>query len=146
MRESERKKFIKNIDTIIKYLDKVIMESSKQLELYKNSNPYFRAHFIDPYKERLSISEQCKDNLIFVSNILNTDVETIIINDPIQFNCSGQGELPPGKFRTEALNIKRSFIPLLSIEKFKINNRVDLFKDCIEKLNYVYSHISKIVK
>lgn len=147
MRESEKKRYIKNIGIIIEYLDKVINESMKQLDLYKNSNPMFSAHFIDPHKKRLNIAKQCKENLALVLEILNTEVEAISIDEPTLSFLNEQNKFVPGKFMTEVLSIRDSFKTLLPTERIRPNNkRVALYDDCVKRLNYVYSNIYKVVK
>jgi len=146
MRESEKKRYVKNIGVIIDYLDKVINESIKQLDLYKHSNPMFSALFIDPHKERLNIAKQCKENLALVLEVLNTEVEAISIDEPY-LTIDRQRKLDRNKFMTEVLSIRNSFKTLLLIEKICPNNkRVVLFEDCVKRLNYVYSNIYKVLK
>lgn len=146
MRESEKKRYVKNIGVIIDYLDKVINESIKQLDLYKHSNPMFSALFIDPHKERLNIAKQCKENLALVLEVLKTEVEAISIDEPY-LTIDGQRKLDRNKFMTEVLSIRDSFKTLLPIEKICPNNkRVVLFEDCVKRLNYVYSNIYKVLK
>ena len=146
MRESEKKRYVKNIGVIIDYLDKVINESIKQLDLYKHSNPMFSALFIDPHKERLNIAKQCKENLALVLEVLNTEVEAISIDEPY-LTIDRQRKLDRNKFMTEVLSIRNSFKTLLLIEIICPNNkRVVLFEDCVKRLNYVYSNIYKVLK
>lgn len=146
MRESEKKRYVKNIGVIIDYLDKVINESIKQLDLYKHSNPMFSALFTDPHKERLNIAKQCKENLALVQEVLKTEVEAISIDEPY-LTIDGQRKLDRNKFMTELLSIRDSFKTLLLIEKKCPNNkRVVLFEDCVKRLNYVYSNIYKVLK
>ncbi len=147
MRESEKKRYLKNICVIIDYLDEVINESIKQLDLYKNSNPRFSAYFIDPHKERLTIAEQCKENLALVLEVLNTEVEAINIDEQKLSFFDEQRKIAPGKFMTEVLSIRESFKTLLPIEKIRHSNkRVALFEDCVKRLNSVYSNIYKVIK
>jgi hypothetical protein len=114
MRESEKKRYIKNIGIIIEYLDKVINESMKQLDLYKNSNPMFSALFIDPHKERLTIAKQCKENLTLVLEVLNREVDAINIDEPYLPSFNAQRELASDKFTKEILFIS-AFILWLEI-------------------------------
>ena len=147
MRESEKKRYVKNIGVIIDYLDKVINESIKQLDLYKHSNPMFSALFIDPHKERLNIAKQCKENLTLVLEVLNTEVEAINIDEPTLLFLNEQRKFVPGKFMTEVLSIRDSFKTLLPTERLLQNNkRVVLFEDCVKRLNSVYSKIHKVIK
>ena len=146
MKKKKKKRYVKNIGVIIDYLDKVINESIKQLDLYKHSNPMFSALFIDPHKERLNIAKQCKENLALVLEVLNTEVEAISIDEPY-LTIDRQRKLDRNKFMTEVLSIRNSFKTLLLIEKICPNNkRVVLFEDCVKMLNYVYSNIYKVLK
>lgn len=147
MSESEKKRYIKNISIIIEYLDKVVVDSTNQLDLHKNSNPMFSALFIDPHKLRLTIAEQCKENLTLVLEVLNTEVEAINIDEPTLLFLNEQRKFVPGKFMTEVLSIRDSFKTLLPTERLLQNNkRVVLFEDCVKRLNSVYSNIHKVIK
>ena len=147
MSESEKKRYIKNISIIIEYLDKVVVDSTNQLDLHKNSNPMFSALFIDPHKLRLTIAEQCKENLTLVLEVLNTEVEAINIDEPTLLFLNEQRKFVPGKFMTEVLSIRDSFKTLLPTERLLQNNkRVVLFEDCVKRLNSVYSKIHKVIK
>ena len=107
----------------------------------------FSALFIDPHKLRLTIAEQCKENLTLVLEVLNTEVEAINIDEPTLLFLNEQRKFVPGKFMTEVLSIRDSFKTLLPTERLLQNNkRVVLFEDCVKRLNSVYSNIHKVIK
>ena len=111
----------------------------------------FTQMLLDKSKE-LSIATQCKENMSFIYDVLDSQLlESEIIqsnNENSFYSPRKLISLPEiGKYRTETIKIKKDFEALeLWAKMERSTEREKLFKECISKLNYVYSNIAKLAK
>ena len=97
-------------------------------------------------EERFSVLTTCKDNLDFVKKVL----KEYIRQENIQSNSISYKprvltyHSDIGKYQTEVIKAKRKFETLLWVASMTGDaEKKALYQDCINKLNFVYTHISK---
>lgn len=127
-------------------LTRVLNAVNENVQRYENSNNIPGQAFYELWFKRYSVYRECKDNLDFVIEVLKNYLDT----HPEE---SSSGYTPRkitsiydiGKYQTEALNAKRNIKSrLLFMASVRGNEEeIKLYQECIEKLNYVYSHIAK---
>ena len=127
-------------------LTKVLDSVKESVQRYENSNNIPGQAFYELWFKRYSVYRECKDNLDFVIEVLKNYLDT----HPEE---SSSGYTPRkitsiydiGKYQTEALNAKRSIQSIL-LWRARISGdeeKSKVYQECIERLNYVYSHIAK---
>lgn len=141
-----------DIKAMLNCLDKVIEKKTKDVEHYSTSNGMLKQIFLDKHKELLSIATQCKENMSFIYDVLDNQ---LLESEIIPSNYANPFYSPRkivflseiGKYRTETNKIKRDFDTLVRSSRMQgATEREDLFKECVSKLNYVYSNIAKLAK
>lgn len=146
------KKHKLDIEAMLNCLNKAIEKKTKDVELYADSNGMFTQMLLDKSKELLSIATQCKENMSFIYDVLDSQ---LLESEIIQSNNENSFYSPRkiislseiGKYRTETIKIKKDFEALeLWAKMERSTEREKLFKECISKLNYVYSNIAKLAK
>ena len=150
------KQTIKNhkldIEAMLNCLDKAIEKKTKDVEHYAASNEALRQMFLDKHEELLSIATQCKENMSFIYDVLDNQ---LLESEIIQNNNANPFYSPRkivslseiGKYRTETIRIKKDFDSLAWSSRMQgSTERETFFKECVSKLNYVYSNIAKLAK
>lgn len=97
-------------------------------------------------EERFSVLTACKENLDFVINVLkeyirqeNTQSNSISYKPRVLTYYSDIG-----KYQTEVIKAKRKFETLQWAASITRDvEKKALYQDCINKLNFIYTHISK---
>lgn len=145
------KKHRLDIEAMLICLDKAIEKKTEEVARYAASNGMLKEMFYDKAKELLSIAIQCKENASFIYDVLDNQLlesEIIHSNNAIAFYSPRKiGLLEIGKYRTETIKIKRDFETLVWSSKIEgSTERLAFFKECVSKLNYVYSNIAKLAK
>ena len=140
-----------DIEAMLICLDKAIEKKTKELECYSASKGEFGQMFFNQDKELLSMAMQCKDNMSFIYDVLNNQLlesEIVTSNNANPFYSPRKISLSEiGKYRTETIKIKRDFETLVWSSKIEgSTERLAFFKECVSKLNYVYSNIAKLAK
>ena len=148
------KQTIKNhkldIEAMLNCLDKAIEKKTKDVEYYASSNGMLSQMSLDKHKELLSLAKQCKENMSFIFDVLENQ---LLGSEIIQSNNANPFYSPRkivflseiGKYRTEANRIKKDFDTLVWCSKMNgSTDRESLFKECVSKLNYIYSNIAKL--
>ena len=146
------KKHKMDIEAMLNCLNKAIEKKTKDVELYADSNGMFTQMLLDKSKELLSIATQCKENMSFIYDVLDSQ---LLESEIIQSNNENSFYSPRkiislsqiGKYQTETIKIKKDFEALEWWAKMeRSTEREKLFKECISKLNYVFSNIAKLEK
>ena len=150
------KQTIKNhkldIESMLKLIEVAIEKQTKGVQRYANFNEIFKQMFLAKHEELLIIATQCKENMAFIYDVLDNQLlESEIIQKTVAnpfYSPRKIGFLIDiGKYRTETLKIKRSFESLARFSRMKgASEREVFFKECVSKLNYVYSNIAKLAK
>ena len=144
------KKHKLDIEAMLICLDKAIEKKTKDVERY-TSNGTFGQMFYDKEKELLSIAIQCKENMSSIYDVLDNQLlesEIIPSNNTIAFYSPRKISLYEiGNYRTETNRIKKDFDTLVWYSRMTgSTERETFFKECVSKLNYVYSNIAKLAK
>ena len=113
----------------------------------KKAKDFFGEIMYKKESDRFSVFCQCKDNLDFVIGVLKSYIDNhqdpstpkVIYYSPREFTYI----YDVGKFQTEVLKAKRNIETLLWIAKISKGEEIELYQECIKRLNYVYSHIAK---
>lgn len=126
-------------------LTKVLDSVKESVQRYEKSNDVFGKTMYEKESKRYSVYRECKDYLDYVIDVLKNYLDT----HPEE---ASSGHTPRkitsiydiGKYQTEALKAKRNINTLLWMAKVRGDeNKIKLYQECIEKLNYVYSNIAK---
>ena len=141
-----------DIESMLNCLDKAIEKKTKDVENYAASSNMLRQMFLDTHKELLSIANQCKENMSFIYDVLDSQLleSEILQSDNVNPFYSPRkivsiSEI--GKYRTETIKIKKDFDTLVWSSRIQgFAERETFFKECVSKLNYVYSNIAKLAK
>ena len=145
------KKYKLDIEAMFNCLNKAIEKKTKDVERYAASNGMYGQMFYDKEKELLSIANQCKENMSSIYDVLDhqlLDSEILPSNNTLTFYSPRKiGLLDIGKYRTETNRIKKDFDTLVWWARMRGSvERESFFKECVSKLNYVYSNIAKLAK
>jgi hypothetical protein len=144
------KKHKLDIEAMLNCLNMAIEKKTKEVERYASGGT-FGQMFYDKEKELLSIAIQCKENMSFLYDVLDKQLlesEILPSRNIIDFYSPRKiGIFEIGKYRTETIRIKKDFDLLVwSSRMTGSTERESFFKDCVSKLNYVYSNIAKLAK
>lgn len=128
-------------------LTKVMENVHESVKRYENRKDFFGEIMYKKESDRFSVFCQCKDNLDFVIGVLKSYIDNhqdpsmpkVICYSPRKFTYI----YDVGKFQTEVLKAKRNIETLLWIAKISKGEEIELYQECIKRLNYVYSHIAK---
>ncbi len=145
------KKHKLDIETMLICLDKAIEKKNADIERYAASNGMLKEMFYDKAKVLLSIAIQCKENASFIYDVLDNQLlesEIVHSDNAIAFYTPRKISIfEIGKYRTETIRIKKDFDTLVWCSKMNgSTERESLFKECVSKLNYIYSNIAKLAK
>lgn len=145
------KKHKLDIEAMLICLDKAIEKKNEDIERYAASNGMLKEMFYDKAKELLSIAKTCRDNASYIYDVLDNQLleseiihrdSALVVYSPRKISIS---EI--GKYRTETIKIKKDFDTLVWCSKMNGSiERESLFKECVSKLNYIYSNIAKLAK
>ncbi len=137
-----------DIEAMLKCLDKVIEKKKMAMERYAASKTW--QMIFEKENDLLSIAIQCKENMSFIYDVLdNKLLDSEIITSNIANGFYTPREIvflsEIGEYRTETIKIKKDFDTLGWMARVKGSTERELFfRDCIEKLKYVYSNIAKL--
>ncbi|SDH07833.1 hypothetical protein SAMN04487901_1163 [Prevotella communis] len=139
-----------DIEAMLNCFNKAIEKKTQSVEHYASSG-VFGQMFYDNENELLSIAVQCRDNMSFIYDVLDNKLlesEIIPSNNTSSFYSPRKiSLLEIGKYRTEIIRIKKDFDSLVWYSRISgSTERESFFKDCVSKLNYVYSNIAKLAK
>ena len=146
------KKHKMDIEAMLNCLNKAIEKKTKDVELYADSNGMLTKMLLGKSKELLSIATQCKENMSFIYDVLDSQ---LLESEIIQSNNDNSFYSPRklislseiGKYRTEINRIRKDFDTLVWISRMNGSaERESFFKECVSKLNFVYSNIAKLAK
>ena len=144
------KKHKMDIEAMLKCLNLAIERINQNVERYASSGAVGQM-FYDKEKELLSIAIQCKENMSFIYDVLDNQLlESEIIPSNNAFTSYSPRKIylfEIGKYRTETNRIKKNFDTLVWHSRMiGSTERESFFKECVCKLNYVYSNIAKLAK
>ena len=102
---------------------------------------------LEKKEERYSVLTKCKENLDFVINVLkeyinqeSTQANATLSYKPRKFIFHSD----LGKYQTEVIKVKKRIETLRwTASMTGDEEKKALYQECVEKLNYVYSHIAK---
>lgn len=138
-----------DLETVSLFLNEVLEKEKEKVQGYANYTSNVGKAMYDKEVEYFSILSTCKDNIDFVKRVLDDYIEKEHIQSSATHNYKPRkftsfSDL--GKYQTEVEKAKRVIRPLLWTPSFlKDADKEYLYQECINKLNYVYSHISKKV-
>ena len=126
-------------------LTRVLNAVNENVQRYENSNNIPGQAFYELWFKRYSVYRECKDNLDFVIAVLKNYLDTHPEESSSEYTPRRITSIYDiGKYQTEALKAKRNIDTLLWMAKVRGDeNKIKLYQECIEKLNYVYSNIAK---
>lgn len=127
-------------------LTKVLNSVNESVKRYENSNNVPGQAMCELYSKRYSVYSKCKDNLDFVIAVLNNYLDTHPEESSSRYTPRKITLISDiGKYQKETIIAKRYIEnPLLwSARMSRDEEKIKLYQDCIERLNYVYSHIAK---
>lgn len=135
-----------DLETASTFLDEILEDEKRNLRVRAN-NTFIGKALYEVDEKRISVLTECKDNIDFVLDVLkdyinkeNTQSFSPLFYKPKKF--SSHSDL--GKYQTEVIKAKKKIETLLWVSSLtKDEEKMKLYQECINKLNYVYSHISK---
>jgi len=139
-----------DLEAVSTLLNEVYDKEKESLQRHANYTSNVGKILYEKEEERFSILTTCKENLDFVIDVLkdyinqNTqDSNTTLSYRPRKIIhhselCEYKKELMKAKEKFKNSLLWKSSLPFVRDEEKKI-----LYQDCIDKLSYVYSHISK---
>ena len=129
------------------FLNEVLENKKKSLQNKANSNSFIGNAIFEIEEKRFSLLAKCKEHLDFVINVLkdyvnqeNTQSNATPSYKPRKFTFHSD----LGKYQTEVNKAKKKIETLRWVSSMTGDaEKTALYQECIDKLNYVYSHISK---
>lgn len=127
-------------------LNEVLEREKAELQNHANYNTPVGEMLFEKKKERFSVYVKCKDDIDYVIDFLkdyikqeNIESPSVLFYKPRKASCH---EI--GKYQTEVLRAKSNIETLYRVSRMtRKGEYATMFQECITKLNYVYSHISK---
>lgn len=138
-----------DLEAVSTLLNEVYDKEKESLQRRANYTSNVGKMLYEKEEERFYVLTTCKENLDFVIDVLKE-----YINQNTQDSNTTTLSYKPrvltyhsdiGKYQTEVLKVKRIFETLVWKSSFPFarnEEKMRLYKDCVEKLKYVYSHIS----
>ena len=142
--------FIKSeldLETVSLFLSEVLEKEKENVQKNPNYTSSIGKALLDKDSEHYSILSTCKDNVDFVIQVLKDYIEQENIQSKAPFSYKPRKFISHsdlGKHQTEVLKAKRVIDhSLWTASVKKDEERINLYQECINKLNYVYSHIAR---
>ena len=135
-----------DLEAAYKLLNDVTDELKERLDEYSCGN-FIQQMRAEPLRERYSSLIKCKENLEFVIDIFNQYIQNNQQDTSASYSYKPRilkSHYDLGKYQTEAINAQKNVKSLLNIASMMRDvEKKRLYQDCIDRLNYVYSHISR---
>lgn len=135
-----------DLEAVSTLLNKVYDKEKDSLQSHANYKSHIGKMMYEKEEERFSVLTACKEKLDFVINVLkeyirqgNTQSNSISYKPRVLTYYSDIG-----KYQTEVIKAKRKSETLhWAASITRDAEKKALYQDCINKLNFVYTHISK---
>lgn len=127
-------------------LTKVLDSVNESVQRYEKSNDVSGQAFYQLWFKRYSVYRECKDNLDFVIAVLKNYLDTHPEESTSRYTPRKITSIYDiGKYQTETLIAKKNInnILLWMARLSGDEEGMRLYQECIERLNFVYSHIAK---
>lgn len=134
-----------DLEAAYKLLNDVTDELKERLDKYSCGNS-IQQMMAEPLRERYSGLIKCKENLEFVIDIFNQYIQNNQQDTSASYSYKPRilkSHYDLGKYQTEVLKAKKNIMPLITLLSFSDDKMAKAFLDCKDRLNYVYSHISR---
>ena len=147
MIDDDNAKSLLDLEAASAFLNEVLGKEKEQVQFYSNSKTFMGQALLEKKEERYSVLTKCKENLDFVIDVLKEYVNQVSPRPnathsykPRKFTFHSD----LGKYQTEVIRAKKRIETLRwTASMTGEEEKKALYQECIERLNYVYSHISK---
>ena len=139
-----------DFEHIINNLDALVEHNQSLCDEYSSRKGMLAEHMLPMYQEKLQQTKQCRDNLQFVADFTKSYLEAQgeTVAKPSFYKprvLLAMSDI--GKYRTEVEKMKKSYETILFTFKMSHDEEgMAKAQECIEKLKYVYSTITKLKK
>ncbi|MBO4641673.1 MAG: hypothetical protein J5661_02295 [Bacteroidaceae bacterium] len=136
-----------DLEAASSFLNEVLEKSKERMQNEANYKSFLGKAILEKEEERNSVLTTCKENLDFVIDVLkeyinqeSTQPNSTLSYKPRKFILHSD----LGKYQTEVIKVKKKIDTLRWTASMTGNEeKKALYQECIERLNYVYSHIAK---
>lgn len=136
-----------DLEAASSFLNEVLGKEKEQVQYYSNHKTFMGQVLLEKKEERYSVLTKCKENLDFVIDVLKDYINQVstrpnatLSYKPRKFTFHSD----LGKYQTEVIKAKKRIETLRwTASMTGDEEKKALYQECVERLNYVYSHISK---